>query len=192
MRTVRHQPQDRLQTSGALRRNRFGGLAAAQPPAAQLAAAHRQRADEAVRHSFSRTRLGKENYLPTPTPSPPPRRANRSSGQSPPAPTTRATHRSPPTPPTVPPTPPKPTLRLATCQPKHRTLPEKILKTLLLDPERSGCRHPLLPTPRCLPPNGKQSLDSRPKSPFPSQPFPTPSPQHYPSPPPSQNRLIYG
>ena len=43
-----------------------------------------------------------------------------------PTPTTRATHRPPPTPPTVPPTPPKPTLRMATCQPKHRSLPEKI------------------------------------------------------------------
>ena len=132
------------------------------------------------RHSFSRTRLGKENCLPTPTGSPTPRRANRSSGRSPPA-TDRAADTSQAAP------------RLATCQPKHRSLPEKILKRLLLDSERFGGQHPIIPTPRYLPTNGKQSLDSRPKSPFPSQsPFPTPRPQHYPSPPPSQNRLIYG
>ena len=64
-------------------------------------------------------------------------------------------------------------------------------KHLPIDPERSGGQHPNTPTPRSLPPNGKQSLDSRPQSPFP-QPFPTPSPQPEPSPPPSQNRLIYG
>ena len=65
-------------------------------------------------------------------------------------------------------------------------------KRWLLDSERSGCQHPRTPTPRSLPPNGKQSLDSHPKAPFPSQPFPTPSPQHQPNPQPSQNRLKYG
>ncbi len=67
-----------------------------------------QRTDEALEAIILAERLGKENYLPTPTPSPTPPRANRSSGQSPPAPTTRAIHRPPPTPPTVPPTPPTP------------------------------------------------------------------------------------
>ena len=102
VRTVRHQSQDRLQTSGALRRTRFGGLAAAQPPAAPLAAAHRR----SGRGTHSRGAPSKENCLPTPTGSPPPPRANRSSGRSP-RPDDRAT-------------PP----------PTHRSRPEKFLKRL--------------------------------------------------------------
>ena len=50
--------------------------------------------------SIPRTRLGKQSCLPTTTPSPTPPRANRSSGQSPPAPTTNATPQ--PTPPSPP------------------------------------------------------------------------------------------
>ena len=121
-----------------------GLLAAAQPPAAPLAAAHRR----SGRGTHSRGAPGKENCgLPTKTPSPPPPRANRSSGQSPPAPTTRATHpRRRPEPPTRaddqshPPAAADPTdraadtaqaaSRLTTCQPTHTSLPEKTLKTL--------------------------------------------------------------
>jgi len=41
----------------------------------------------------------------------------------------------------------------------------KARNALRLDSERFGAHRSFIPTPRCLPPNGKQSLDSRPKSP---------------------------
>ena len=103
-----------------------GLLAAAQPPAAPLAAAHRR----SGRGTHSRGAPGKENCgLPTTTPSPPPPRANRSFGQNPrpddqshpPAaadPTDRAADTS------------QASSRLTTCQPPHTSQPEKTLKTL--------------------------------------------------------------
>ena len=128
VRTVRHQPRDRLQTSGALRCTRFGGLAGS--GAATGRTTRRSAPTKRSRHSFSRSAgqgelwFTDEDAQPAAAASEPVfwTEPTRPDDQShPPAaadPTDRAADTA------------QAASRLTTCQPKHTSLPEKTLKTL--------------------------------------------------------------